>query len=91
MAAPRRAAPVRDEVLSDYLKRSREAAGLSQDALVRRTGLSLSTIRKMEDGRTNNPGIFTLIKVWQELGLAPDGLVKVREGGSKPRSTTAAR
>lgn len=91
MAASRRAAPRRDELLSAYLKRSREAAGLSQDELVRRTGLSLSTIRKMEDGRTANPGLFTLIKVWQALNLAPDGLVRVREGGPKRPGATAAK
>lgn len=90
MAASRRAAPVRGEVLSAYLKRSREAAGLSQDELVRRTGLSLSTIRKMEDGRTTNPGIFTLMKVWQALNLAPDGLVKLREhDSSHPKAPTS--
>lgn len=83
MAAPRRAAPGRDETLGAYLKRSREAADLSQDELVRRTGLSLSTIRKMEDGRTANPGIFTLVKVWRALNLDPAGLVEVRQQDSK--------
>lgn len=83
MAASGHATPGQGEVLGAYLKRSREAAGLSQDELVRRTGLSLSTIRKMEDGRTANPGIFTLIKVWQALNLAPDGLVKVKERDAK--------
>lgn len=91
MAASRHAAPRRDELLSAYLKRSREAAGLSQDELVRRTGLSLSTVRKMEDGRTANPGLFTLLKVWQALNLAPDGLVRVREGDPKRPSARAAR
>lgn len=89
MAASRRAAPRRDELLSAYLKRSRVAAGLSQDELVRQTGLSLSTIRKMEDGRTANPGLFTLIKVWRALDLAPDGLVRVREVGSERPDSAA--
>lgn len=78
MISPRRAGPRRDEALGDYLKRSRKAAGLSQDDLVRRTGLALSTIRKMEDGRTLNPGVFTLMMVWQALGLPPGDLLKVR-------------
>lgn len=91
MAASRRAALGRDETLGAYLKRSREAADLSQDELVRRTGLSLSTIRKMEDGRTVNPGIFTLTKVWRELKLDPAGLVKVRERDSKRPEARAGR
>ena len=65
------------EALGLYLKRSREASGLSQDELVRRTGLSLSTIRKMEDGRTLNPGVFTLLKVWRALGLTPEALMRI--------------
>lgn len=89
MAASRRAAPMQGETLGAYLKRSRESAGLSQDELVRRTGLSLSTIRKIEDGRTANPGIFTLIKVWQALNLAPGVLIKLIERDVKRQKAGA--
>jgi len=89
MKASRRVALRPHETLGAYLKRSREAAGLSQDELVRRTGLSLSTIRKMEDGRTANPGIFTLTKVWRELNLDPAGLIDIPEHDSnRPKAAT---
>lgn len=90
MAASRRADPLKGETLGAYLKRSRESAGLSQDELVRRTGLSLSTIRKIEDGRTANPGIFTLIKVWQALNLLPGPLINLIERDVK-RQRSGAR
>lgn len=82
MAASGHTASGQSESLASYLRRSREASGLSQDELVRRTGLSLSTIRKMEDGRTANPGVFTLLKVWRALGLAPESLMRVHEHSS---------
>lgn len=78
MASSSRPHPRRGEGLGAYLKRSRQAAGLSQDELVRRTGLALSTVRKVEDGRTPNPGIFTLLALWQELDLPLEGLAEVR-------------
>lgn len=82
VAASGRTALGRSGSLGSYLRQSREASGLSQDELVRRTGLSLSTIRKMEDGRTANPGVFTLLKVWRALDLAPDGLMRFHERNS---------
>lgn len=91
MAASRRVAPKRGETLGAYLKRCRETADLSQDELVRRTGLSLSTIRKIEDGRTANPGIFTLTKVWRELNLDPAGLVKVSQHDPRRPKAMAGR
>lgn len=89
MAASRRAAPGQGEALGAYLKRSREEAGLSQDEIVRRTGLSLSAIRKIEDGRTANPGIFTVIRVWRVLNLAPGGLIKLTEQDAKRQEARA--
>lgn len=77
MDTRRTLAPTDGETLCSYLKRSREASGWSQDELVRRTGLSLSTIRKIEDGRTPNPGVFTLIAVWKALNLPPDSLIRL--------------
>ena len=82
MATQEHAASGDGEMLGSYLKRNREAAGLSQDELVRRTGLSLSTIRKMEDGRTANPGFFTLLKVWRALSLDSESLMRLHEQGT---------
>lgn len=84
MTAVRSPSPDAGERLGDYLRRSRRAGGWSQDELVRRTGLSLSTIRKMEDGRTPNPGVFTLLAVWKVLNLPPEALTKLTPHGAQP-------
>lgn len=55
---------------------------MTWDGLVRSTGLSQSAIRKIEDGRTPNPGIFTLLPIWQALGLPIEGI----ENLTPPRS-----
>lgn len=47
---------------------------MTWDDLVRSTGLSQSTIRKIEDGRTPNPGVFTLLRIWKSLNLPIEGV-----------------
>lgn len=50
---------------------------------MRKTTLSLSAIRKIEDGRTQSPGLFTVLALWSLLDLPLEGLheLKRREGG----------
>lgn len=69
--------PQLGESLGDYVRAAREAQGLSRDDLVRSTALSQSAIRKIEDGRTENPGFFTILAVWHELELPIEGLTKL--------------
>lgn len=61
--------PSSSESLAQYVYAARKARGRTWDDLVRVTGLSQSTIRKIEDGRTSNPGIFTLLQIWEALDL----------------------
>lgn len=67
------------ETLAQYLRAARKSRGATWDELVRATGLSQSAIRKMEDGRTPNPGLFTLIRVWRALDLPCEGLCQLRQ------------
>lgn len=69
--------PSESESLGEYLRRARLHRGLSQDDLVRRSSLSLSAIRKIEDGRTQNPGLFTVLMLWDLLELPHEGLHRV--------------
>lgn len=69
--------PKPGETLAAYLHRARQATGTTQDQLVRSTGLPLSTIRKIEDGRTVNPGVFTLVPILRALELPIDALLVV--------------
>lgn len=71
--------PGSTETLAQYLRAARKSRGATWDELVRATGLSQSAIRKMEDGRTPNPGLFTVIRVWRALDLPCEGLCQLRQ------------
>lgn len=65
-----------DEVgLAAVLKTARKKAGLTQQELCHRTGLSYSTLAKIERGAIKSPSIFTISQIASVLGLTLDGLV----------------
>lgn len=57
------------QTLAGVVRSARRERGLSQDEMVRRSGLSLSAIRKIEAGQTPNPGVFTVLRLWESLEL----------------------
>lgn len=61
--------PHRNETLGAYIRAARTSQGISQDAIVRETDLSLSSLRNIESGRTPNPGLFTLHQIWVTLNM----------------------
>lgn len=67
------------------LKQLREAAGLSQEALAARAGVSYSTISKLEQGSVTRPSASTLQKVVSALQFDLDLLLS-----DKPLPTTHA-
>lgn len=79
------------ESLSAYLTAARRQQGLTWDDLVRATDLSLGTIRKIEEGRTLNPGIFTVLKIWRALGLPLEGVPNLEQPASPRRPPSKAR
>jgi transcriptional regulator with XRE-family HTH domain len=67
--------PGRDEQdraggLGDRLRRQRIAAGLTQEELARRSGLSVRAISDMERGRTRRPQRSTLSQIVGALDAA---------------------
>lgn len=80
-----------DEVgLGKALQRARQAAGLTQQELCQRAGLSYSTLAKIERGAIKAPSIFTI----QNIGLALDlSLVELMSGlaTGKPREKAKKR
>jgi DNA-binding SARP family transcriptional activator len=65
------------------LRGFRQAAGLTQDELARRAGLSLGSIRDLEQGRTQRPEGGTLTALVTALGLntaQADGLERAAVG-----------
>lgn len=75
--------PHAGETLSAYVSAARRDRGTTWDDLVRATGLSLGTVRKIEEGRTSNPGVFTLLKLWRALDLPVEGLVVLEQSISR--------
>jgi transcriptional regulator with XRE-family HTH domain len=60
---------------ADTLKRLRNQAGLSQQELASRSGLSMAQIMAMEQGKRDNPRLDTLRKLANGLGCTVAQLV----------------
>lgn len=60
--------------LSAWLRSLREGAGLSQDQLARRAGVTLATLRKLEAGKIVNPGHFIVMALLSALDVRLEDL-----------------
>jgi transcriptional regulator with XRE-family HTH domain len=68
------------ESLGQRLKRLREAAGLSQQDLAVRAGLSVSVVSQIEQGRKADPRMTTVLFLAEALGVGVQELT-----GPRPR------
>jgi FMN phosphatase YigB (HAD superfamily)/DNA-binding XRE family transcriptional regulator len=66
--------------LGKRLQDARRSAGITQQQLCQKAGLSYSTLAKIERGAIKSPSIFTIGQIASVLGLTLDELV----GGSTP-------
>jgi transcriptional regulator with XRE-family HTH domain len=69
--------------IGDRLRQLRKAKGLSQMALARESGLSLSIITQLEQGLTADPKLSTLKALSKALGCRIDYLAE-DGGGEEP-------
>lgn len=77
-----------DEVgLGRSLQKARQAAGLTQQQLCQKAGLSYSTLAKIERGAIKSPSIFTIQSIAASLGLTLTELM----GEIAPRVATPAQ
>jgi transcriptional regulator with XRE-family HTH domain len=60
--------------LAARLRALRERAGLTQEQLAARAGLSVATVRKIETVAVVEPGYFTVLALVQALGASEDDL-----------------
>jgi len=67
--------------LGRVLQRARKEAGLTQQGLCEKTGLSLSTLAKIERGAIGSPSVFTIRLIAQTLGRGMDELLGDVEPG----------
>jgi transcriptional regulator with XRE-family HTH domain len=72
---------------ADTLKRLRTQAGLTQQELATRSGLSMAQVMAMEQGKRDNPRLDTLRKLARGLGCTVGELVgdEPPKGGRKPK------
>jgi FMN phosphatase YigB (HAD superfamily)/DNA-binding XRE family transcriptional regulator len=67
------------------LQEARQAAGLTQQALCQKAGLSYSTLAKIERGAIKSPSIFTIQSIAAALGVSLDELVGLPPNIQKQR------
>jgi transcriptional regulator with XRE-family HTH domain len=77
----------RGERLSSALRRHRRRAGLSAQELGQRAGVSPEAIRRIEQGRTFDPGFFTVADLADILGVGINDLAKASSKRRRTRRT----
>jgi transcriptional regulator with XRE-family HTH domain len=56
--------------LATRIRELRQHAGMTQEQLAARAGVSVSTLRKIEDRRVAEPGYFTITAILHALGVS---------------------
>ena len=67
------------------LKTLREQAGLTQQELAFRSGLSIAVITHLEQGRKADPRLSTLRALAEALGVDCNALTEEQQGNKKSR------
>jgi transcriptional regulator with XRE-family HTH domain len=62
-------------IRTDTIRKLRQSAGMTQEALAEAVGVSPLSIRNIETGRTCNPTVRTLAAIARVLGVSTDNLV----------------
>ncbi|MFD4636122.1 ATP-binding protein [Lentzea sp. NPDC058436] len=75
------------------VRHHRRRAGLTQESLAARSGISVSTIRGVETGRRTNPQVSSIRQLARALGLAPaeEEELLVAAGGTPPADRPVPR
>lgn len=74
--------------LSDIIKSAREKKGYTQKQLAEKSGVTYSTITKLESGVYNNPTFDTLVKIFQILEI---DLTEVVSDDSETKSSNSKK
>lgn len=64
-----------EKTLGQYLQLARQKAGLTQQQLCQKAGLSYSTLTKIERGAIKSPSVFTIQQLASVLETSLDGLL----------------
>jgi len=63
-------------MLANNLKRYRNEKGLSQEQLAQKSGITYSTLAKLESGVNQNPTVRTLQQIARALEVSLDDLMQ---------------
>jgi FMN phosphatase YigB (HAD superfamily)/DNA-binding XRE family transcriptional regulator len=77
-----------EKQLGRVLQAARKNAGLTQQALCQKSGLSYSTLAKIERGAIRAPSVFTIKHLAETLGISLDELLKGVSSGTSPKLET---
>jgi len=78
------ASPSEEKRLGQVVQLARRQAGLTQQSLCQKSGLSYSTLAKIERGAIKSPSIFTIQQIAETLGISLDQLMNGVPGTSQP-------
>ena len=70
-----------EKSLGHHLQEARKERGLTQQQLCQKSGLSYSTLAKIERGAIKSPSIFTIQQIATVLGMSLDQLVGAKNSG----------
>jgi len=73
-----------EKQLGRVVQTARKRAGLTQQALCQKSGLSYSTLAKIERGAIRAPSVFTIRHIAATLGVSLDDLLQNVSAGTKP-------
>jgi transcriptional regulator with XRE-family HTH domain len=73
------------------LRKYRKIAGLSQEALARKSGVDLAVISRLERGLRRAPSYETVVLLARALNLEPEELEPVPDRIRKPPDTATSR
>ena len=76
-----------EKALGKRIQEARQKAGLTQQDLCNKAGLSYSTLAKIERGAIRAPSIFTIESIADVIGVSLDELVG-HEAGGVPKKTS---
>lgn len=70
-----------ERVLGQAIQQARQSAGLTQQELCHRAGMSYSTLAKIERGAIKTPSVFTVARIASVLGTTLDNLLGSVDSG----------
>ncbi|HLG90639.1 MAG TPA: HAD-IA family hydrolase [Candidatus Saccharimonadales bacterium] len=82
---------VDEKALGKRLQLARKRAGMTQQELCQKAGLSYSTLAKIERGAIRSPSVFTVASIAQATGAAIEDLLDLESRGLKPAAPAKKR